>query len=58
MILAPIDMMQGYFTYSCCQIHFTLYCHNFPFVATYSLFWIKEFWLKHCLCKKNVFFHV
>ena len=28
------------------------------FVVIYALFWVKLFWLKPCLCKKVVFFHL
>ena len=36
----------------------TLFCGEFTFVAIYTLFWVKIFWHKPCLCKFFVFFHV
>ena len=40
-IVASIDMWQSYFAQTCCQIHFTLFCRKFTFVAINALFWVK-----------------
>ena len=40
-ILASIDVWQSYFTHTCCQIHLTLVCRQFNFVAIYTLFFSK-----------------
>ena len=57
-IFASIDVWQSYFTHTCCQKHFTLFCRKFTFVVIFTLFGVTQFWLKLCLCKKVVFFHV
>ena len=37
-ILASIDVWQSYFTHTCCQIHFALFCFKLSLVAIYALF--------------------
>ena len=37
---------------------FTLFCRNLTFVNIFALFRVKLFWMKPCLCKNIVFFHV
>ena len=51
--IASIDVWQSKFDHTFCKIYFTLFRHELNFVAIYTLFWVKSFWLKPCLCKKN-----
>ena len=57
-ILPSKDVWESCFAHACFQIHFTLFCRKFTFVEIYELLGVKQFWMKPCLCKKNIFFHV